>query len=55
MNALAIAEIQIIIPIIKYTFPPEIFPIKLAIIVRIPVCSKPLTTTNNPIKNNTVL
>ena len=55
INALAIAESQIIIATIKYTFPPEIFPIKFAIKVKISVCSRPPTTTNNPIKNKTVL
>lgn len=36
-------------------FPPLISPMKLATLIRIPVCSKPPTTINKPIKNNSVL
>ena len=54
-NALAMAEIQMMIAIISLIFPPLIFPIKSAIITRIPVSSRPPTTINNPIKNSNVL
>ena len=54
-NALANAESHIIIATISIAFPPLIFPMKLAAISRIPVCSSPPTTTNKPIKNNNVL
>ena len=54
-NALAIAEIHIIIATISFKLPPLISPISVAIFSSIPVCSSPPTTANNPIKNKRVL
>lgn len=44
-----------IIATITYTFPPLTLPMKDAMDFRIPVCSNPPTTINNPMKNNSVL
>ena len=55
VDALAIAEIQMIIATITYTFPPLTLPMKDAMDFRIPVCSNPPTTIHNPMKNNSVL
>ena len=54
-NALAIAEIHKTIAMIITMLPPLIVPINSAISVRMPVCSKPPTETNKPMKNRSVL
>lgn len=50
MMALATADTHIIMITIKVTFPPLIIWIKLAISSRMPVSSRPPTTTNSPMK-----
>ena len=54
-NALANAEIQMIIATINFVLEPLTLLINSAITVRTPVCSKPPTTTKSPTKNNSVL
>ena len=55
INALATADTQMMIAIITFRFPPLTLPINPARIVRMPVCSRPPTTTKSPTKNNRVL
>ena len=55
INALAIADTQMIIAIITIIFPPLTFPMNCANISRIPVCSSPPTTKKRPIKKSNVL
>ena len=54
-NALAIAEIHKIIAIISIRLPLLMSPMKFAMTFRVPVCSRPPTTMNNPMKNSSVL
>ena len=55
IKALATADTIMIIAIITAIFPPLTDPIKPARISRTPVSSRPLTTTNSPTKNSSVL
>ena len=55
MNALAMAETQIMIAIIMYGSPSDTLPMKSAMILSIPVCSKPPTTKKSPMKKRSVL
>ena len=54
-NALANAEIQMIIATINFVLEPLTLLINSAITVRTPVYSKPPTTTKSPTKNSSVL
>ena len=50
IKALAMADTQIIMATISLELPPLTLPMNAAMISRIPVCSRPPTTINNPIK-----
>ena len=54
-KALAIAETQSTMATISMALSPLMSAMKLAMISRIPVCSRPPTTMNRPMKNSRVL
>ena len=55
MKALATADTQMMMAIIRYALPEQILLMTPAMMVRMPVCSSPPTTTKSPMKKRIVL